>query len=407
MNNDYERQAIYLSITKTDKKKNGLQGYRVRIRYTTPTGETKQIERTAWGKAEAQAIEMQLINEMKNGGVQTRMTVRDLYDRYMQAQKHSVRESTYDKAKRIFEYDIIPRLGDIRLDKLTPAGLQVWKDEIASKDLALATKKGRYTQLNALLSFGVKQGYLLSNPLQQVGPFREVYFERPQDKLHFYTSDEYLRFSAEAYKVAEQSNTIFDWGFYVFFSIAFYTGARKGEINALKWTDIDGSIMHIRRNIVQKLKGGYRQTPPKNKSSYRDLQMPKPLISILDEHKRRQQTDSRFSEEWRVCGGQVCLRDTTIEKRNTQYANAAGLPHIRIHDFRHTHASLLVNEEINIQEIARRLGHSKVEQTWNTYSHLYPREEERAVAILDGIVLPESSESIPQKSHKNSSEYNS
>ena len=99
--------------------------------------------------------------------------------------------------------------------------------------------------------------------------------------------------------------------------------------------------------------------------------------------------------------------DKKKKKRNTQYANAAGLPHIRIHDFRHTHASLLVNEGINIQEIARRLGHSKVEQTWNTYSHLYPREEERAVAILDGIVLPESSESIPQKSHKNSSEYNS
>ena len=58
---------------------------------------------------------------------------------------------------------------------------------------------------------------------------------------------------------------------------------------------------------------------------------------------------------------------------------------IRIHDFRHTHASLLANEGINIQEIARRLGHSKIEITWNIYSHLYPREEERAVAVLDSI----------------------
>ena len=63
-----------------------------------------------------------------------------------------------------------------------------------------------------------------------------------------------------------------------------------------------------------------------------------------------------------------------------------GLPTIRVHDFRHTHASILVNEGINIQEIARRLGHAKIEMTWNTYAHLYPREEERAVSILNKIV---------------------
>lgn len=113
--------------------------------------------------------------------------------------------------------------------------------------------------------------------------------------------------------------------------------------------------------------------------------MPQPLIEILEAHKQRQQLDTRFSEDWRICGGQVCLRDTTLDKRNAEFVKAAGLPHIRIHDFRHSHASLLANEGINIQEIARRLGHARVEQTWNTYSHLYPREEERAIAILNRI----------------------
>jgi integrase len=58
---------------------------------------------------------------------------------------------------------------------------------------------------------------------------------------------------------------------------------------------------------------------------------------------------------------------------------------IRIHDYRHSHVSVLANNGINIQEIARRLGHSKVDMTWNTYSHLYPREEERAVDVLNNI----------------------
>ncbi|MCL2828866.1 MAG: tyrosine-type recombinase/integrase, partial [Oscillospiraceae bacterium] len=84
--------------------------------------------------------------------------------------------------------------------------------------------------------------------------------------------------------------------------------------------------------------------------------------------------------------GQSPLRDSTIQKRNVKYSVLAKQNTLRIHDFRHSHASLLANEGINIQEIARRLGHSKIEITWNTYAHLYPREEERAIQVLDKIV---------------------
>lgn len=164
-----------------------------------------------------------------------------------------------------------------------------------------------------------------------------------------------------------------------------YTGARKGEINALKWSDIDGNVLHIRRSLTQKLRGEDVETSPKNRSSYRDLQIPAPLMIVLSEQRKLQAADSRFTEDFRVCGGVRALRDASIELRNTAYSKAAGLPHIRIHDFRHTHASLLANEGINIQEVARRLGHSNVETTWQTYAHLYPREEERAVRVLDRI----------------------
>ena len=143
--------------------------------------------------------------------------------------------------------------------------------------------------------------------------------------------------------------------------------------------------MHIRRSIAQKLKGGDRETAPKNRTSIRDIKLPKPLIDILNEHKRRQQADSSFTDDFRICGGIGCLRDSSIENKNKQFAKAAGLPHIRIHDFRHTHATLLINEGINIQEIARRLGHANVQLTWSVYAHLYPREEERALSILNRI----------------------
>ena len=120
--------------------------------------------------------------------------------------------------------------------------------------------------------------------------------------------------------------------------------------------------------------------------SIRTLQMPAPLMMVLAEHKGRQEKLERFTEDYRICGGEHCLRDSSVFKRNIKYATLSGLKTIRVHDYRHSHVSVLANENINIQEIARRLGHTRIEMTWNTYSHLYPREEEKAVDILNTIV---------------------
>jgi hypothetical protein len=93
----------------------------------------------------------------------------------------------------------------------------------------------------------------------------------------------------------------------------------------------------------------------------------------------------RLTEDYRVCGGEQCIRGASLGDKNRFYANISGQKRIRVHDFRHAHVSVLANEGINIQEIARRLGHAKVEITWNTYSHLYPREQEKAVDVLNRI----------------------
>ena len=229
--------------------------------------------------------------------------------------------------------------------------------------------------------------YLQRNPLVAVGNFRNPY--ETKKEMDFYTADEFKKFIVSAKNHAEQSQkstgSFAEWNYYVFFNIAFYTGMRKGEINALKWSDINENIIHVRRSIAQKLKGEDRETPPKNKSSIRDIQIPLPLIEILNQHKLRYINLKGFTNDYRVCGGVKCLRDTTIQHRNEQFARDAHLKIIRVHDFRHSHASLLANSGINIQEIARRLGHTNIEITWNIYSHLYPREEEKAIEILNKI----------------------
>ncbi len=377
-----------MPITKTNNKKDGLQQYRVRINYVDQFGKPHNRAKLVYGLAEAKQAEQNLLEEVgKEKPATARMTVQQLYDEYILAKENEVRYSSLVKIKNCITKGVLPTLSDKQIAKLTVKQMQEWKNETAKIGFAQTTLRNYYGEFRQMLNYAVKMGYIPKNPLTIVGNFKESFELKPKDKIQYYTAEQFIKFITEAKKAAQEKGTINEWSYYVFFNIAFYTGARKGEIYALKWSDIDGNIMHIRRSIAQKYGKGNIETPPKNKSSYRDLQIPAPLMEILLEQKERQLQDENFTEEYRICGGIDCIRDSTVTNKNVEYANKAGLPHIRVHDFRHTHATLLVNEGINIQEIARRLGHSNVEITWNTYSHLYPREEERAVNILDRIFL--------------------
>jgi len=376
-----------MPITKIDgKKKNGKQGYRVRVNFTDAFGRARQVERTVYGIEEAKETEWQLSLSCKEA-IPSAITLEDLSFRYFAAQKHEVRESTLSKNRCIFETHILPLLGGNRIDKLNVKVLEDWKTAINEKGLSFSMRKNIYSVLRAMLNYAVRIDLLPKNPLHRVGNFKDAYEKK--ETLQYYTVEQFQMFIAAAYDDVQETG---DMRYYTFFSTLFYTGARKGEANALDWTDLDGDLLHIGKNIVQKLEGDDRITPPKNKSSDRTLQVPLPLLAVFEEQRKWQKKNGVYSKHAKICGGLHALRDTSIEKKNKQYAEKAGLPKIRIHDFRHSHASLLANEGINIQEIARRLGHSKIEMTWNTYSHLYPREEERAVKLLNQIPLPKKGE---------------
>ena len=381
-----------MPIYKTNKKKNGLQGYRVCVNYTDNTGKYRSVERTAYGKSEAQELEARLKFELKESPAKS-MTINELSAEFLNVKKYEVRENTLNKMQRRHNYYILPFLSNYKLSKLNTPVLQNWKTYVeelktsSDQPLSLRTKQGAYGELRSLLNYAVKMEYLPRNPLYAVGNFKDAY--APPPKIDFYTADEFLKFIKAAKAAAEESEqrtgSIREWHFYIFFVIAFYMGMRKGEIYALNWNDVDSSTLHITKSISQKLKGEDRETPPKNKSSVRDVKIPIIVQDILKEHLERCKKLSGFSMHHKICGGERCIRDTSVENRNKAYAEAAGLKKIRIHDFRHSHASLLANNGINIQEIARRLGHSKIEITWNTYSHLYPQEEDRAISILEKI----------------------
>ena len=111
--------------------------------------------------------------------------------------------------------------------------------------------------------------------------------------------------------------------------------------------------------------------------------MPHNLVQMLWEHKDRCKTEYGFQEDWFVFGSQEPLSDQTIRRRLNEYADKAGVKRIRVHDLRHSHASLLINKGQNILIVSQRLGHSDITQTLNIYSHLMPNVQKQIINALD------------------------
>ncbi len=381
-----------MPIYKMNGKKDGKQKYRVRINYVDDLGHARQLDRVVYGSEEAKQLERELNYKIKikTEKPDTALTLQQLYDEYIKAKTHEVRESTLDKSKRMLKLYVLDKYGSVKLNKLTPVLLNEWKQHINSLEgiSSITTRQNIYGEFRALLNYGVKMEYLQKNPLLKVGNFKApLEFKKEMD---FYTADEFKKFISAARAHCDKqelSGELFDWNYYVFFCIAFYMGMRKGEIYALRWCDMTDDEIKITRSLNQQLRGSDRITPPKNKSSVRTIQIPEPLKAVLSEHKERCKVLKNFSEELLVCGGEKALRNTTVSNMNEYFAKSADLKKIRIHDYRHSHASLLAQKGISIHEIARRLGHSNITQTLETYSHLYPSESERAINILDEIKL--------------------
>lgn len=378
------------------EKKDGLQKYRVVVNFTDKSGKKRTLERREYGKAQAERLEAKIKEEIEKKAGENplaQMTVSELIDLYAKEHGPDIRATTLDKKKSILKNGVTPYLGDKKLSTLSQDDLQGWRTWINTKTTAdgaplrTATKNAAYRELKAVLNFAEARGILTTNPIKKITSFRDPYQQAIQVRLRYYTADEFKKFIEEAKKVYQKKNDLRTGGLYIFFLLAYYTGMRKGEINALRWSDIeDERYIWVRRSIAQKLKGeAWVETPPKNQSSVRRIQMPEILLTALSEHRENQTRAGRWNQNLFICGGPAPIPDTAIENANKLYGKLAGVKHITIHEFRHSHASLLCNAGVNIKEIARRLGHSNVEITLKTYSHLYPKEEERAVAVLNQI----------------------
>lgn len=175
----------------------------------------------------------------------------------------------------------------------------------------------------------------------------------------------------------------------VYFEMLYYCGLRKGEANALTWKDIDfnNHSININKNVVLKIKGQeYVLLPPKTKSSIRTLVLHQKLEDNLKLIYNEYAQYTNFSTDWFVFGGIAPLKDTAVANHKNNNCKLAGVKQIRMHDFRHSCASLLINNGASISLVAKYLGHSNISTTLNTYTHMFKNEMSEIVNTINNLI---------------------
>lgn len=275
-----------------------------------------------------------------------------------------LREHTMRTKKYIIDLKILPYFGQKRVNDITAADIRRWQNELIKKGYSPTYLKTINNQLSAIFNYAVKYYDLKGNPCTKAGSIGKSRAE----EMSFWTIDEFRQF-IDCIMDKRQS--------YMSFMILYWTGMRLGELLALTPADIDLDKHTISiTKSYQRLGKKDVVTPPKTPKSKRLITIPEFLVvdikDYMDSLYEVQEDDRLFP-----------VTKYFLEHEMQRGIKASGVKRIRIHDLRHSHASMLVELGFSPLEIADRLGHEKIETTLNTYSHLYPNKQIKIADRLD------------------------
>ena len=168
------------------------------------------------------------------------------------------------------------------------------------------------------------------------------------------------------------------------------------------WKVSDNSPESFTKSVSMKsrLNEKYLLTMPKNKQSVRNVPIPEKLAKLIRFHLDYLKWQKGYSKDWFLCGGPMPIPDTTADKMKEDAEERAGIPHIRVHDLRHSYASLLINKGTDIAVISRLMGHGSPAITYKIYSHFYPETNYKAIEDIDSLMDIKESEIRGDKKEK-------
>ncbi|ENK0837072.1 site-specific integrase [Clostridium botulinum] len=331
--------------------------------YTDWTGKRKRKKKEGFKrKKDAADFEREFLNKQSNN---TDINFENLVSIYLEDIKNKIRITTYNQKEFIVNSKIVPYFKDLKINDITPNHIRKWQNEIINNNYSDTYLKTINVQLSAIFNFAVKYYNLSSNPVVKAGSMGK----KNADTINFWTVDEFKTFMQYIKKPIYK----------LIFNILFWTGMRIGELMALTYRDIDleNKIINIDKSYT-KLKKKDIIDDPKTPKSTRSITIPDFLCQEIEDYKSKMY---EIKENQRI----FTMSKQSVNQMLNRICKKAGVKKIRIHDLRHSHASLLIELNFTPLLVSKRLGHENIETTLNTYSHLYPNKDSEVAKKLDEL----------------------
>ena len=396
---------------------------------TAPTKARKEVERFAM-EFEQQVLSANVVDGDK-------ITFSEFVEIWKKNWLSGKTPHTRENYMQIINNTVIPRIGTLKLSAIRPTHIDRIINERTQDGKKAATVRKDFTPVNSVFRYAVKKQYIRENPCDRRDDLPTVKAKGGND-IQFFTEDQANRFLNDAltmtytytckahkrtlkktgrtYEVPEYTETHtlpLQWRIY--YMMAIYGTFRKGELVAMTWEDLDmnNCIASVNKSMSRTKELGQFVKPPKTEASIRDLSMPEDCFVLLRRWKMEQMAlCGKLGTAWlghrnmkKADGTMDSFEKNTIfiqednglpvdlstpgHKFNEilTYYNAAcreedKLPRIRLHDLRHTGATLLLGWGVDIETVSRRLGHSKTSVTLDIYGHALPENDRKAADLM-------------------------
>lgn len=286
--------------------------------------------------------------------------------------------------KRLLKY-ILPIIGGYKLSKITPYILDDMYAELfkgqKGKELSYNSKYDYYKLINVMFNQAIRWEFLSSNPNLKTKKPKKEKIERK-----FYDLDQVKEFLSCLKNEPIKYRALL--------TLALDSGARRGEISALRWDDIDFDTNTLKIDKSLKVVNGeVDEKKPKTNSSNRVIILSEATMEVLREYKEWQdnyikELGSKWQGTNRVFTDEVGghMNPSTCYKIFCKVTEKYGLEHIRFHDLRHTSASVLINNGVNFKAVSQRLGHSSINITSEIYAHTFESAKKESAIAFDKIM---------------------
>ena len=329
-----------------------------KVHQSTKRGFKTKREALAWEREQLYKVESDLD-----------MTFESFIDTYTADMKNRLKENTWHTKEHIIRTKLLPYFGKLKMSSITPQQIVRWQNELINyrdKDGAPYSPvylKSIQNQISAIFNHAVRYYNLKENPCKKAGSMGK----KKNREMAFWTKEEYLQF-IDAMMDKPLS-------FYAF-EMLYWCGIREGELLALTPADFDPDKRTVTINKTFQHTGGKDIiTPPKTEKSNRTITMPRFLADEMQEYLKMQYDIGLDDRMFPVT-------KSYLYREMQRGCQETGVKRIRIHDLRHSHISLLIDQGFSAVAIADRVGHESIDITYN-YAHLFPSKQAEMADKLD------------------------